>query len=323
MTDSDYTLNLYSYPNHVKELLKEVITDPVFSDVTLVFDDLQIMKANRNILSACSPVLKTILEIDPSKTSLLYLKGLKIAEIEAMIDFVLFGEAKVPHDQMNSFLKSAESLEIKELCKKEADKSSPVEGKADDSDQPCPDDNQETKLEPEWTPDYSCKLCDKDYTGSKWGKESLKVHNQREHEKIRYPCNRCDFQARGTSDLNKHIRAIHEGLKYKCDYEGCDYKNATKSGVTYHAQFKHEGIYYPCDMCGHRCMEPRALRNHVKSKHNDSFVPKIRAIKEELYLSLFNLSVHQSAAFSFVKSTQPAENPCHHRVTPKNYYPIL
>ena len=102
MTDSDYTLNLDSYPNHVKELLREVITDPVFSDVTLVFDDLQTMKANRNILSACSPVLKNILKIDPSKTSLLYLKGLKISEIEAMIDFVLFGEAKVQHDQMNN-----------------------------------------------------------------------------------------------------------------------------------------------------------------------------------------------------------------------------
>ena len=51
MTDSEYDFKLDSYPNHVKEVLKEMVTDSVFSDVTLVFDDLQIMKANRNVFS--------------------------------------------------------------------------------------------------------------------------------------------------------------------------------------------------------------------------------------------------------------------------------
>ena len=321
MTDSEYNLKLDSYPDHVKGLLKEIITDPVFKDVTLVFDDLQILKANRNILGACSPVLKNILQIDPSKSPLLYLKGLKITDIKAMINFVLFGEAKIPQDQMDDFLKSAQSLEIRELCKRELEQTVPVDVKADenidsDSDTPSPDDSPDTKLEPIWTPDYSCKLCDNDYTGSKWGKDSLKIHMRREHEKIRYPCSRCVYQARGTSDLNRHIARIHEGIKFECDYEGCKYKNATKSGLRYHFQFKHQGIHYPCDMCGDRFMDPRSLKSHVKHKHNDSFVPKLQAIKEELYLSLSNLSVHHSAAFSFVKSTQPAENPCHHKVSP-------
>ena len=311
MTDSEeYNLKLDSYPDHVKGLLKEIITDPVFKDVTLVFDDLQILKANRNVLGVCSPVMKKILQIDPSKSPLLYLKGLKITDIEAMIDFVLFGEVKVQQDHMDDFLKSAQNLEIRELCKRGLEKTEPVEVevKADenidaDTDTLSPDANPEIKLEPIWTPDYSCKLCDNDYTGSKYGKNALKIHNQREHIKIRYPCNRCDFQARGTSDLNKHIRAIHEGIKFECDYEGCNYKCAARNMLKYHAQFKHEGIYYPCDMCGNRYMEPRALKNHVKNKHNNSFVPKLRALKEELYLSLSNLSVHHSAAFLFVKST--------------------
>ena len=83
MTDSEYNFKLDSYPDHVKAVLKEMVTDSVFSDVTLVFDDLQILKANRNVLSACSPVLRNVLQIDPSTSSLLYLKGLKIQEIES------------------------------------------------------------------------------------------------------------------------------------------------------------------------------------------------------------------------------------------------
>ena len=61
MMDSEYNFKLDSYPDHVKAVLKEIVSDSVFSDVTLVFDDFQIMKASRNVLSACSPVLKNIL----------------------------------------------------------------------------------------------------------------------------------------------------------------------------------------------------------------------------------------------------------------------
>ena len=282
MEEPECNFKLDAYSDHVKAVLKEMITDSVFSDVTLVFGDLQIMKASRNILSVCSPVLKNILEVDPSKNPLLYLHGLKIAEIEAIIDFVIFGEVKVPQDQINDFLRSAENLEIRELYKREIEKTIPVEAEGreiiDTNSVILPsNDNLETKVK---APDYSCKLCDKDYTGSKWGKDTLKIHMRREHEKIRYPCNKCDFQAKGTSDLNKHIQAIHEGIKFECEYKGCNYRISRRSMLNYHVRFKHEGIFYSCDMCGERCMSPHALKSHVKHKHQNSFIPSVQAIKD-------------------------------------------
>ena len=42
MKEPEYNFKLDSYSDHIKAVLKEMITDPVFSDVTLVFDDLQI-----------------------------------------------------------------------------------------------------------------------------------------------------------------------------------------------------------------------------------------------------------------------------------------
>ena len=60
-----YTLTWHSsYSDHLKELLKEMMTSSQFADVTLVTDDKQQIRAHRKILSAASPVFKSILQID-------------------------------------------------------------------------------------------------------------------------------------------------------------------------------------------------------------------------------------------------------------------
>ena len=52
-----------SYSDHLRVALKEMMTSKDFADVTLVTDDKQQIRAHRNILSACSPVFKNILQI--------------------------------------------------------------------------------------------------------------------------------------------------------------------------------------------------------------------------------------------------------------------
>ena len=72
----NYTLTWHSYSNHLREALKEMMTTNEFSDVTLVTDDKQQIRAHRNILSACSPVFKNILQYDNNNTNpVIYLSG--------------------------------------------------------------------------------------------------------------------------------------------------------------------------------------------------------------------------------------------------------
>ena len=47
-----YSLTWHSYSDHLREALKEMMTTNEFSDVTLVTDDKQQIRAHRNILSA-------------------------------------------------------------------------------------------------------------------------------------------------------------------------------------------------------------------------------------------------------------------------------
>ena len=73
-----YTLHWHSYSDHFREALKEMMTSTEFADVTLVTDDKQQIRAHRNILSAASPVFKSILQIDSKNANpVIYLRGIQ------------------------------------------------------------------------------------------------------------------------------------------------------------------------------------------------------------------------------------------------------
>ena len=47
------------------------------------------------------------------------------------------------------------------------------------------------------------------------------------YQKVRYPCDQCDYKAKNVGNLKKHVESIHDGVCYTCDQ--CTYK-ATKKG---------------------------------------------------------------------------------------------
>ena len=53
---SSLTWNAYS--DHLRDMMKELMMNDDFADVTLVSEDRKQIKAHKNILSACSPVFK-------------------------------------------------------------------------------------------------------------------------------------------------------------------------------------------------------------------------------------------------------------------------
>ena len=58
MDQDKYSLQWHTYSDHLRNILKEMISDDSFADVTLITDDKKQIKAHRNILSACSSVFK-------------------------------------------------------------------------------------------------------------------------------------------------------------------------------------------------------------------------------------------------------------------------
>ena len=115
MRQEKYTLTWHSYSDHLKSMMKELMMNEDFSDVTLVTEDKKHIKANINILSTCSPVFKDILKKEKSSNHIMYLRGVQYSEIESIMQFIYLAEATFYKERMDEFLAVAKSLEIKDF----------------------------------------------------------------------------------------------------------------------------------------------------------------------------------------------------------------
>ena len=91
---------------------------PTFSDVTLASEDgEQLFPAHRLVLACTSPVLARILQCGPGPgPPLLWLRGVAGVELGRVLDYVYTGEASVPEDRMEEFLRVARDLQLQGLA---------------------------------------------------------------------------------------------------------------------------------------------------------------------------------------------------------------
>ena len=289
-----YTLTWHNYSDHLLKALEEMMTSSAFADVTLVTDDKQQIRAHQNILSACSPVFKKILQLDSGVNTnpIIYLRGIQHAEMESIMQFIYFGETRFYKERMSEILMVAKNLEIQELSTAEMNNEmvSNEESNVNESSVVLNEDqcenmdiagvpphafDEKTEIVERYNATkgseinkqfsnkskFQCKQCDKSYSGS----GALSNHNKSVHEGVKYDCDQCDFQSRRQDSLTIHIKSIHEGIKYACDQ--CDYQSGYQSDLTKHMQSKHEGIRYACDQCDFRATSQNTLTKHIKRKH--------------------------------------------------------
>merc|ERR1711988_871693 len=67
------------------------------------------------LLSACSPYFRDLLKGNPCQHPIIVLRDIKYDDLFSLLQFMYNGEVNVAQDQLNSFLKSAESLKIRGL----------------------------------------------------------------------------------------------------------------------------------------------------------------------------------------------------------------
>jgi len=109
-----FCLRWNEFESNISAAFRELRDDKDFFDVTLASDENQV-QAHKVILSACSPFFRTIFRKNKHDHPLLYLKGVKHADIVAVLNFMYHGEVNVAQEQLNSFLAVAEDLKIKGL----------------------------------------------------------------------------------------------------------------------------------------------------------------------------------------------------------------
>jgi len=109
-----FCLRWNDFEANVSGAFRELREEKDFFDVTLACEDNQ-LEAHKVIISACSPFFRNVLRRNPHQHPLLYLKGVKYRELEAVLNFMYQGEVNVAQDNLNTFLSVAEELQVKGL----------------------------------------------------------------------------------------------------------------------------------------------------------------------------------------------------------------
>ena len=98
-----------------------MLLDTDFADVTLVCGNNKSVKAHKAILSGSSSFFRNILLGNPHTHLLLYLKGVKMEDLQALLEFIYLGETKIVNSMVTSFLETAKELQVEGLTEVAAD----------------------------------------------------------------------------------------------------------------------------------------------------------------------------------------------------------
>ena len=110
-----FSLKWNDYQTNWTRSLLESRNDTDFADVTLITDDKVKFPAHKLLLSSCSNMFKFILKRSNQYNSLLYLGGVSSVNLGFILDYIYCGEVNLLQEQLDSFLESAQKLEVEGL----------------------------------------------------------------------------------------------------------------------------------------------------------------------------------------------------------------
>lgn len=118
-----FSLRWNNYVSHVTEAFNVLRFDNDLVDVTLCCDGGKI-KAHKMLLSACSTYFKQIFKENPCQHPVIIFRNFKFEDLNAIVNFMYHGEVNIFQEQLESFLITAEILEVKGLTDNIEDESS-------------------------------------------------------------------------------------------------------------------------------------------------------------------------------------------------------
>ena len=245
-----FSLKWNDYQSNWNKSLYHLRKDTDFADVTLISDDKVKFFAHKVLLSSCSNMFKMILKENINASPLLYLGGVSAVNLRFLLDYIYNGEVNLFQEQLDSFLESAQKLEIEGLMGQE--------GIAEDQET-----SNENKLEQEEKIVYSTAET----------KQIVRMNDN--------ATTRRQYQRPSTSDvanvdvtsmtpeqIEEKMKELYQKIDGVWTCTACDYATTTNSSnIRMHVERHIDGLSYSCNLCQQDFRSRAILNRHKYTVH--------------------------------------------------------
>ena len=247
-----FCLKWNDYQSNWNKSLYELRKDADFADVTLISDDKVKFSAHRILLSTCSNLFKFILKGNIQTN--LFLSGVNSHNLEFILDYIYHGEINMYQNQLDSFLESAQKLEIEGLLGGNEERHENI--------------NEEKYVDPE--------LEEHNENAQDEGESLVRMDN--EVIKMRRPCARepkdvvkIDVGSLDTGEVDKRMRELYERTNEGLRCLVCDYtsKGSKSTNIRMHVEIHMDGLVFTCKLCSKEFRSRNILRMHNRNHRTD------------------------------------------------------
>ncbi|GLG95881.1 Modifier of mdg4, partial [Gryllus bimaculatus] len=120
-----FSLRWNNFHSNMSSGFCALLQEDALVDVTLAAEG-RVLQAHKLVLSVCSPYFKQIFAANPCKHPIVILKDVHHKQLSDLLNFMYQGEVNVRQEELATFLKTAELLQIKGLTEQEP-QSSPAQ----------------------------------------------------------------------------------------------------------------------------------------------------------------------------------------------------
>ena len=255
-----FCLKWNDFQHNIATSYHDLRKDQDFSDVTLVCEENHEIEAHRIILTACSPFFSNVLKRNKHPHPMIYMRGLKVKDLEAILDFIYHGEANIYQEDLDGFLALAEELKLRGLAGSEENTLDDVEDILEKTNikqtKKGPTYKQEYNFQPNTTEEIDTfnnrSVQNQPMVPVDASKILVAYDNRKEYLKVKldsmmeragngenkWKCSSCGKEIKDRNDMRRHIESHIEGLSYPCNQ--CDTVSRSSSVLNMHVTRHHK-----------------------------------------------------------------------------------
>ena len=252
-----FALKWNDYQSNWNKSLQELRNDDDLADVTLLSDDKKIFSAHKILLSSCSSLFKFIFKENKQSNSLLYLGGVNSLNLGFILDYIYRGEVKLYQEHLDSFLESAQRLEILGLLGDASE--DPNEQQVDNHFQKDGSESVHEEDKTTYMEDFKNINVPKERVLVRTTNTGLVARSRQEAD-----LPRIDVGDMTPDEIDAKIKSLYQRIDGVWTCLECNKTAVNSSNIRIHVETHIDGLCYTCKICSKEFRSKYNLYDHHK-----------------------------------------------------------